>query len=131
MGDNAAAVELADGCFDLSDNFVTIVRVDEVGFTDDDAPSQGSGPIGALLMTARPNPASGNVLFLDLESFDAIPGGQLFVRDMNGASYGVQALVGGENSTTVQIDISQLPSGMYFVQLASPQGIQSVRFMKN
>jgi hypothetical protein len=131
MGDNAAAVELADGCFDLSNNFVTIVRVDEVGFTDDDAPSQGSGPIGALLMTARPNPASGNVLFLDLESFDTIPGGQIFVRDMNGASYGVQALVGGENSTTVQIDISQLPSGMYFVQLASPQGIQSVRFMKN
>jgi hypothetical protein len=82
-------------------------------------------------MTARPNPASGNVLFLDLESFDTIPGGQIFVRDMNGASYGVQALVGGENSTTVQIDISQLPSGMYFVQLASPQGIQSVRFMKN
>lgn len=131
MGDDAATAELADACFDLSDNFVTVVRVDEVGFTGEDAPEQGSDLIGALLMTARPNPASGNVLFLDLESFDAIPGGQIFVRNMNGTSFGVQTLAGGENSATVQIDISQLPSGMYFVQLASEQGMQSVRFMKN
>jgi hypothetical protein len=132
MGDDATTAELADACFSLSDNFVTVVRVDEVGFTDDGGlAEQGSGPIGALTMTARPNPASGSLLYLDLESFDAIPGGQIFVRDMNGASYGVQPLVGGTNSTTVQIDISQLPSGMYFVQVASPQGIQSVRFMKN
>ncbi len=131
MGDDAATAELADACFDLSDNFVTVVRTDEVGFTDGEGPEQGSGPIGALLMTARPNPTSGNVLYLDLESFDALPSGQIFVRDMNGASYGVQTLVGGENSTTVQIDISQLPSGMYFVQVTSPQGMQSVRFMKN
>lgn len=130
-GDNAAAVELADDCFDLSDNFVTVVRVDEVGFTNEDAPEERVGPVGALLMTARPNPAGGNVLFLDLESFEAIPGGQIFVRDMNGVSYGVQSLAGGESSATVRIDISQLPSGMYFVQLASLQGMQSVRFMKN
>jgi hypothetical protein len=131
MGDDAASAVLTDGCFDLSDNFVTVVRVDEVGFTGEDAPEQGSGLIGALLMTARPNPASGNVLFLDLESFEAIPGGEIFVRNMNGTSFSVQTLAGGENSATVQIDISQLPSGMYFVQLASEQGMQSVRFMKN
>ena len=132
MGDDAATAELADACFSLSDNFVTVVRTDEVGFTDEGGlAEQGGGPIGALTMTARPNPASGSLLYLDLESFDAIPGGQIFVRDMNGASYSVQTLVGGTNSTTVQIDISQLPSGMYFVQVASQQGMQSVRFMKN
>ncbi len=131
MGDDAATAQLADACFDLSDNFVTVVRTDEVGFTDGNSPEQGSGPIGALLMTARPNPASGSLLYLDLESFEALPNGQLFVRDMNGTAYGVQALVGGEHSTTVQIDISQLPSGMYFVQLASQQGMQSIRFMKD
>ncbi|TXF87137.1 T9SS type A sorting domain-containing protein [Neolewinella aurantiaca] len=131
MGDDLTMVDLTDGCFDLSDNFVTVVRVDEMGFTGGEVSNQGAGPIGELMMTARPNPASGSVLYLDLESFDAIPGGQIFVRDMNGASYSVQTLVGGEHTTTVQIDISQLPSGMYFVQLASQQGMQSVRFMKD
>jgi len=130
MGDDAATAELADACFSLSDNFVTIVRTDEVGFNDG-VTDVNFDLTGELLMTARPNPAAGSVLYLDLESLGALPDGQLFVRDMNGAAYSVQTLVGGENSTTVQIDISQLPSGMYFVQLASQEGMQSVRFMKN
>ena len=131
MGDDAATTELADGCFDLSDGFVTVNRLDEMGFTESEDPAEASSTVGAVLMTARPNPAAGSVLYLDLESFEALPEGQIFVRDMNGTAFGVQTLTGGDNSATVQIDISQLPSGMYFVQLASQQGMQSVRFMKN
>ncbi|MEM6697252.1 MAG: T9SS type A sorting domain-containing protein [Bacteroidota bacterium] len=33
MGDNAAEVALSDGCFDLSDNFITVVRTDVDGGT--------------------------------------------------------------------------------------------------
>lgn len=33
MGDNAAAVALSDGCFDLSDNFITVTRTDVDGGT--------------------------------------------------------------------------------------------------
>jgi hypothetical protein len=130
MGDAATAV-LSDGCFALSDNFVTVTRVDEEGFNDDTEDVFEVGGMDELEMLARPNPATGSILYIDLASLGGVPNGQIFVRDMNGVAYSVQRLIGGDNSTTVPLDISMLPSGMYFAQLAFENGIKSVRFMKN
>jgi hypothetical protein len=129
LNDDALTTELADGCFALSENFVTVTRVDEVGF---DSPSgeEVGAIITSLQVTARPNPASGNVVYLDIESLGSMPNGMVYVRDINGVAYSVQPLVSGGNATTLSLDISMLPAGMYFAQVATEEGLQSVRFMK-
>ncbi|MFK8163428.1 MAG: T9SS type A sorting domain-containing protein [Lewinella sp.] len=129
LNDNALMTELTDGCFDLSDNFVTVTRVDEVGF-DDPGHGDDHGVVSALQMTARPNPTSGSVIYLDIESLGNMPGGMVYVRDINGVSYSVQPLARGGQTATLALDISMLPPGMYFAQLATEMGIESVRFMK-
>ncbi|WP_020567196.1 T9SS type A sorting domain-containing protein [Neolewinella persica] len=130
LNDDALATELTDGCFALSGNFVTVTRVDEVGF-DNPGNDEENALISSLIMTARPNPASGNVVYLDIESLGGMPDGTVYVRDINGVAYSVQPLVsGGSNSTTLSLDIGMLPAGMYFAQVATEEGLQSVRFMK-
>lgn len=129
LNDDALTTVLTDGCFDLSDNFVTVTRVDEVGF-DNPGDGNGRGIITSMQMTARPNPASGNVIYLDIESLGGLPGGMVYVRDINGVAYSVTPLTEGGNSTTLSLDISMLPAGMYFAQVATEDGLQSVRFMK-
>lgn len=130
VGDAATTV-LTDGCFALSDNFITVTRLDEDGFNDDNDQVFEVASMNELEMVARPNPASGSVIHIDLTSLGEMPDGRIFIRGLNGTAYSVQPLVGGGNHTTVQLDISMLPPGMYFAQLASVNGIQSVRFMKN
>jgi hypothetical protein len=129
LNDDALTTVLTDGCFALSDNFVTVTRVDEVGFDSPDGDVRHD-PISSLQMTARPNPASGDVVYLDIESLGSMPNGMVYVRDINGVAYSVQQLVSGGNATTLSLDISMLPAGMYFVQVATETGLQSVRFMK-
>jgi hypothetical protein len=129
LNDDALTTELTDGCFALSDNFVTVTRVDEVGF-DTPVDDNDGYLINSMQMTARPNPASGNVVYLDIESLGGLPGGMVYVRDINGVAYSVQPLVSGGNSATLSLDISMLPTGMYFAQVATDTGVHSVRFMK-
>lgn len=130
LNDDALTTELTDGCYALSDNFVEVTRVDEVGLDDGPGRTEAGGIIASLQLTARPNPTSGGVIYLDIESFGAMPGGVVYVRDINGTAYSVQPLVSGGNATTLALDISMLPAGMYFAQVATQEGLQSVRFMK-
>jgi nitrogen fixation protein len=129
LNDDALTTELTDGCFALSENFVTVTRVDDDGIDNPDG-GIDRDLISSLLMTARPNPVSGNVIYLDIESLGSMPSGTVYVRDINGVAYSVQRLVSGGNSTTLSLDISMLPAGMYFAQVATDTGLQSVRFMK-
>jgi hypothetical protein len=129
LNDDALTTVLTDGCFALSDNFVTVTRVDEEGFDNPDG-GIDRDLISSMQMTARPNPASGNVIYLDIESLVGMLDGMVYVRDINGVAYSVTPLVNGGNSTTLRLDISMLPAGMYFAQVATEDGLQSVRFMK-
>jgi len=131
IGDNAGEVPLSDLCYVLSETFLTVTRVDNVGFTGTEEEEMIHVGFSDLTMTARPNPVTGNMLYLDLDGLVGVPSGQVFVRDMNGVAYSVQNLTGGPDGTTLELDISGLPAGMYFVQLTSEFGAQSVRFMKN
>jgi len=133
-GDNAATTRLTDGCFALSDNFVTVTRLESDGFVDEDGGginTDGGITTTDLLMSAYPNPTAGSEIFLSLESEESIPDGQLSVRDLNGRSYNVQPLTGGSNTATVRLDISDLPTGLYFATFRTQRGVISVRFMKN
>jgi hypothetical protein len=131
-GDNAATTQLTDGCFALSDNFVTVTRVEANGFIE--GGNQGfeeevSTP--SLLINVYPNPTAGSEIFLSLESNEALPSGQVFVRDINGRPYEVQPLAGGTTTAMIRLDISGLPSGLYFATFRTQTGMSSVRFMKN
>jgi len=129
---------LADGCFELSANFVQVTRVEEIqtgGVIDTENTAVETNiditERTEINLIARPNPTSGQTLYLDISTtFSTIPSGELSVRDINGIAYTVRTLAGGGDEATVPLDISMLPPGMYFVQLATDAGLQSVRFMK-
>lgn len=128
-GDDAANTALSDGCFSLSDDFVTVTRTDMDGVIAPDEEEESEDG-DTVLLRAYPNPSAGSEIFLSLESILPLPRGQVSVRDLNGRSYDVQLVVGGTNSATVRLDISNLPAGMYFAQYQTELGMQSVRFMK-
>ncbi len=131
VGDNAATTELSDGCYALSDNFVTVTRAVADGFAAE-TPAENGSVAGAddVQLSAFPNPSAGSEIFLTLSSELGLPSGQIAVRDLNGRAYQVQPLTGGVESVTVRLDISNLPAGLYFAQFSTPTGVQSIRFMK-
>jgi hypothetical protein len=131
IGDDADDTVLADGCFALSENFVTVIRAEmiEVGggiVRDNLQPNEGE----TVSLMAYPNPVSGGEVMLSLRSDLPLPSGVVSVRDLNGRSYDVQPLPGGTTSAQLRLDISTLPAGMYFAQFQTERGIRSVRFMK-
>ncbi|MEO0732707.1 MAG: T9SS type A sorting domain-containing protein, partial [Bacteroidota bacterium] len=132
MGDDAAATQLSDECFDLSNGFVTVTRTDNDGLVIETDPELGliNRLRNQVNLSAFPNPTADGVIFLELTSNFLLPAGNVYVRDLNGRAYAVQPIAGGENSTTVRLDISELPSGIYFAQYRTERGITSIRFMK-
>ena len=128
-GDTLAG-ELTDGCFELTTDFVTVTRVDEIPFGEE-GEHQGADVISGLTLTAFPNPVNGNTIQMNLESLGELAAGRVFVRDLNGTAYAVRDLAGGEASVSLQFDVSDLAPGVYFLQYATASGVQTVRFLKN
>ena len=134
-GQDAATAALVDGCADLSDNFVTVTRVEEDGLDNGGMPGGGleedlTGSVGTTAISAFPNPSVSNEIFITISSDLPLPEGQLSVRDINGQTYQVQPLNGGSSTTTVRIDLSELPSGIYFATYLTASGIESLQFVK-
>lgn len=136
MGDDAATAELTDGCFDLSDGFVTVTREEADGLggsgDNDGLPGEEQGDVNVPgpTLTAFPNPSATNEIFVTISSDLPLSEGRISVRDLNGQTYMVQALNGGVADMTVRLDISNLTPGMYFATYVTPHGIQSLQFMK-
>ncbi len=132
---DAAAVALSDECFELSENFVTVTRVEEDGLDTGGLPG-GLGDVGVAgsdnttELTAFPNPSPGNEIFITIESDLPLNSGQLSVRDINGQTYQVQPLNGGNRTETIRLDLSELPSGIYFATYIDAAGIHSLQFIK-
>lgn len=139
MGEDAAVAQLADGCFALSDGFVTVTRTDDDGLaggdTGVDGGLSGEGLAGddsgsTTSLSAFPNPSASGEIFITLTSNLLLDGGQLSVRDLNGQTHQVQTVAGGTADTTIRFDVSDLAPGMYFVTYVTAQGIESLQFMK-
>ena len=126
-GDQLVDAVLTDGCFALSEDYLEVVRVDEIGLQGPNI----EGDISAFEITASPNPIGEGMLNVNLSNVVALPNAQVFVRDISGTAYSVHTVMGGENNASLQVDVSTLPSGIYFLQVSTETGIRTVRFVKN
>ncbi len=85
-------------------------------------PSTASGTEGALVV--YPNPAN-NMLFVETQNFASLPDPTYRITNLMG-----QTLISGHvetrRATSLQIDVSSLPAGMYFINLDG----QTVKFVK-
>ena len=81
---------------------------------DHSAPSTGSGTEGSEALTVYPNPANG-VLFVRLPQCDSPTTGKNEYHITN--LMGQTLLQGSINAENQQIDIANLPAGMYFISV--------------
>ena len=82
---------------------------------DEDGPSTGSGAL-----TVYPNPAN-NILFVETRLIASLPDQQYHITNMMGQTL----LTGSISAETQQIDITNLPAGMYFISV----GGQTMKFV--
>ena len=100
---NSHCTVVGDICFELHNGI------------NEDGPSTGSGTL-----VVYPNPANG-ILTIQHSSF-RIPHSEFRITNLMGQTF----LQGSINAENQQIDIANLPSGMYFISV----GGQSVKFVK-
>ncbi|MEN0005643.1 MAG: T9SS type A sorting domain-containing protein, partial [Bacteroidota bacterium] len=123
IGDNAAAVELTDDCFDLSDNFITVTRTEDenIGGTEE-------SPTLALGLT--PNPA---VDWLAVE-FDLTEGSAptsfIQVMDFSGSILLAQNIGAQQGRNRIELPISDLTSGTYIVRVINGNMMDTQLFVK-
>jgi hypothetical protein len=81
---------------------------------------------GAAKFTISPNPATGSVT-LDLTS---LPAGQYHVsfHDVSGRSVGAEQVIGGGQTTTV--NVASFPAGVYILTVQGQQQVQTQRLVK-
>ena len=122
VGDNAAAVALSDGCFDLSDNFVTVTRSE--GLTDD---GDGSALRG---LAVAPNPARAVIrVAYEVAAETAIPV-SIQLSGTTGTRYRSDELRVSAGSYTHELAVDALPAGIYFVTVQHGRQLLRKRFLK-
>lgn len=124
------AAPLVAGCAELTENFVTVTRVFPEGLADEDTMLGDAAVLGAPTLKAFPNPVAGSEVFITISSELPLDGGRLALRDINGQVYQAQTLTGGSATTTVRLDLSQVPSGIYFVSYVTNSGVTTMQFVK-
>jgi hypothetical protein len=125
LGDNAAAIELSNDCFDLSDNYVTVIRVDNL--TDPNPPT------GAKLLNAgvHPNPVSTNAtLLLDLGETPADASSTVLVYDLSGRLVLQRQFDTFEGKNYLDLDVSGLRGGMYRVSVRNGAAVRNLALVK-
>lgn len=119
MGDNAASVALTDGCFDLSDNFIEVTRLN---------PLVGGGGINVSL---SPNPTP-NVLFveMDMEEKATDETTVVTVYHLSGQVMHQQEFATHGEQNRFQLNLGDLEEGFYKVAIQNGQAFEQVSFVK-
>lgn len=131
-GDNAAEVDLTDGCFDLSDNFITVTRVQggSPGELNGTPETVAQSTAIDVELNIAPNPAI-NTLMVNFEIDQEIEStASLQVIGLNGQVIATQNVMIQQGLNQFELDITEVPSGMNFVRLVSERVIESTNFIK-
>ncbi len=127
-GDNAAQVALTDGCFALSDNFITVNRL-----SGDDCPSNLTGNLQGQMVNGSvvptqvelyPNPVQ-QTLHIQLEKVHET-NAQIEILDISGRI--LQQINTADQ--TIEVNVSQYDSGLYLVRLIEAGQVSSYKFLK-
>ncbi len=132
VGDNAAEVDLTDGCFDLSDNFVTVTRVDggaggELNVIESNVASSTSMDVE---LSVAPNPGINNiqVSFEITENMNSEA--SLQIISIDGQVLESQQVMIQKGSNQFELDITEVPAGMNYIRLVSDQILETTNFIK-
>ncbi len=116
---------LATGCFDLSDNFVTVTRTDEL--LSDPATEQQRTEV---VLRVYPNPVI-DLLRLSIDQQLAQPArGMIQVFDSQGALILSREIDAGKSAMTLPIDVNSLQAGIYLVRYQVGDTLTAIRFLK-
>jgi hypothetical protein len=131
IGEDADEVLLTDDCFDLSDNFVTVSKIEDGGFAPEQTDLTIPGNEGEVSISLYPNPAS-DVLNLQVSVPANLQTGQQLIScyDLNGALLFQQPLA-ATGSQQRALDVSQLQAGIYLLRWYDGERVITKRFVKN
>ncbi|MBK7873595.1 MAG: T9SS type A sorting domain-containing protein [Saprospiraceae bacterium] len=127
---------LTNDCYDLSDNFVLVAF--PVPATGDDAPIfQYETPIATVVesysqmkVEVAPNPASHRIRVNINAERPQIEQSNLRIYSLTGQLMYEQNLLIKKGDNQVEVRISDLPDGLYLLQLRNGDKLQTVRFLK-
>ncbi|MEM1325391.1 MAG: T9SS type A sorting domain-containing protein [Bacteroidota bacterium] len=125
MGDNALEVALSDGCFDLSDEAVSVTRTTGGANTDDEDARLVSN------LEVFPNPATTDIqLRFDVNATTATRG-QLVIYSVYGNVKEVRNVDLAPGMNDFRIRAQDYTDGNYFVELRTNQAVFKTQFVKN
>jgi len=139
VGDTASTALLTDACWDLSDNFVTVIRTDDPGLLGDEesntafrSQEQGASAeaaSGITELSVAPNPARA-ALRIEFElSEQAQAFSQIRVMNSQGQVLLNERIGTTAGSNQYRIDASNWAAGMYVAYLNNGKEVRAVKFL--
>ncbi|WP_020538343.1 T9SS type A sorting domain-containing protein [Lewinella cohaerens] len=127
VGDNAAEVALSDGCFNLSDIFITVNRTE--GFAPN-IPQSNAVTEGPAILEVQlfPNPAVDQLQVALTTNSVSNENIELTIVDLNGQVLYQRIISADQVRTTV--DVANLPAGTYFLRSNDGKQVITKRFIK-
>ena len=133
VGDTASAVALTDDCFDLSDNFIEVNRVSAFDGENPENLVPSTPEAARVSITSvqlAPNPASDllNISF-DVEVVKNSRS-QLSILSNTGTLIQQEQVPTVEGNNIYEVNIANLPQGIYYLQLRNGDDYQYKKFIK-
>jgi hypothetical protein len=131
-GDTASAVSLTDDCFDLSDNFVNVIRVQGFGNPVENFANAQAARFEVSL-AAWPNPTSRdltlNVIQPEADA-SVTEVAMLRIVDANGQVVSSRRIDATIQEQQIDMAVANLPAGLYTIVYQSGSTLTSTRFLK-
>jgi ribose 5-phosphate isomerase len=128
IGDDADEVALADDCFSLTSNFVTVTRVD-AGFQDGEEETLAVGDEVIQQFKIAPNPATNfTVISFELSQL-AQPVSTLQVLDGRGQLVEITQIASRAGQNQHELAISNWSGGMYVAFIRNGSEVQAKKFI--
>lgn len=131
VGDDADEVALSDDCYDLSDNFVTVTRINDGNFVPGTGEQLSLSTEEEVMLSIYPNPAR-ETLNLQLEVPESMITNEQMISlyDLSGKLVFQQQIAPQAGQTRQAIDISQLRGGLYILHWYDGERVVVSRFIK-
>ncbi|MCB0594279.1 MAG: T9SS type A sorting domain-containing protein, partial [Phaeodactylibacter sp.] len=125
-GDTASTAILTDDCWDLSDNFVLIDRMEVVP----PRPAPATGQQAAILaMEITPNPAVSNAVISFTLGLEAEPVSTLRIMDGNGRMIQAERVASTAGENRYELQIGNWSGGLYVAYLINGTEIKAKKLM--
>ena len=126
-GDTASIVDLTDGCFDLSDNFITVIR--EGNLIDPEIEILTDEIIADIVITPWPNPTS-RTLNIRIKQKASAKNASISIINFSGNVIRHIELDGDAEQQQLELDVTNFPGGIYNILYRSEKTQKSERFIK-